>query len=178
MARFVFFVNEVSMASTYSGGLSSCMLEGAPNFHVLRTLLLSVRRLEGRKSPVELRVVLLCYITPFRCPRANRHHTNARTAVSVSNSAKMSAPFVVILFLAAFLPVDAFVIAPPWANAVSNPCSARSWQLIYWPQDGKCYPIFSQGPCPRSQELAFNDLTKLAECRCPKELLYWPATDR
>lgn len=96
----------------------------------------------------------------------------------------MSAALHTLLFLALaalraiIAPAGAFVIAPPWANAVSNPCSARSWQLIYWPKDGKCYPIFSQGPCPRSQELAYNDLTKAAECRCPKELLYWPATDR
>ena len=57
MARFVFFVNEVSMASTYSGGLSSCMLEGAPNFHVLRTLLLSVALKVGSRH---------CRVT--RCP--------------------------------------------------------------------------------------------------------------
>ena len=126
-----------------------------------------------------------------RCPRANRQHTDARSAVSVrsgttniSNSvvisnAKMAAAVVVPLAaLLSAVSVEAFVIAPPWANAVTNPCSARSWQLIYWPKDGKCYPIFSQGPCPRSQELGFNDLTKVAECRCPKELLYWPATDR
>ena len=123
----------------------------------------------------------------FRCPRAKRRHTNARTAVpvrsdtSITSGPRMSAALHILLMaalLATIVPAGAFVIAPPWANAVSNPCSARSWQLIHWPKDGKCYPIFSQGPCPRSQELAFNDITKAAECRCPKELLYWPATDR
>ena len=28
------------------------------------------------------------------------------------------------------------------------------------------------------QELGFNEITGAAECRCPKNLLYWPATDR
>ena len=73
---------------------------------------------------------------------------------------------------------ESFVIAPPWANQAANPCSATSWQLLYWPGDKKCYQIFEQGPCPRSQELAFNAINKRAECRCPKDLLYWPATDR
>ena len=40
--------------------------------------------------------------------------------------------------------VAGFVIAPPWANPQLNPCSATSWQLIHWPGDGVCYPIFSQ----------------------------------
>ena len=73
---------------------------------------------------------------------------------------------------------SSFVIAPPWANPQVNRCSRTSWQLILWPKDEKCYQIFEQGPCPRTQELAFNPITKLAECRCPKNLLYWPATDR
>lgn len=74
--------------------------------------------------------------------------------------------------------LSGFVIAPPWANPVVNPCSNKSWQLLYWPKDEKCYQIFEQGPCPRSQELAFNEINKSPECRCPKDLLYWPATDR
>ena len=48
-----------------------------------------------------------------------------------------------------------FVIAPPWANPLVNVCSKKSWQLIYWPQDEKCYQIFEQGPCPRSQVTPF-----------------------
>lgn len=71
-----------------------------------------------------------------------------------------------------------FVIAPPWANEATNPCSRESWQLIYWPPDGSCHQIFDRGPCPETQELAFNDLSLVAECRCPKGLLYWPETDR
>ena len=73
---------------------------------------------------------------------------------------------------------QAFVIAPPWANPEVNRCSRTSWQLIYWPDHDQCYQIFEQGPCPKSQELGFNGLTKRAECRCPKSLLYWPAADR
>jgi len=44
--------------------------------------------------------------------------------------------------------------------------------------DRQCYRIFEQGPCPHSQELAFNGVTGLAECRCPKSLLFWAATNR
>jgi len=71
-----------------------------------------------------------------------------------------------------------FVIAPPWANPVINPCSGTSWQLIYWPPDGRCYQIFEKGPCPDTQELAFHAVSKRATCRCPKNLRYWPETDR
>ena len=53
-----------------------------------------------------------------------------------------------------------FVIAPPWANPVINPCSGTSWQLIYWPPDGRCYQIFEKGPCPDTQELAFHAVSK------------------
>ena len=83
-------------------------------------------------------------------------------------------------FILLYLPptCHSFVIAPPWANPVVNKCSRTSWQLILWPPDGKCYQIFEQGPCSRTQELGFNPITKEAECRCPKNLLYWPATDR
>ena len=84
----------------------------------------------------------------------------------------------VLLFLCLLEAVQGFVIAPPWANPVINPCSEKSWQLIYWPQDGACYQIFEQGPCPDTQELAFHPTNKRAICRCPKNLLYWPATDR
>ena len=55
------------------------------------------------------------------------------------------------LFLLLGHSVSGFVIAPPWANPEVNKCSKKSWQLIYWPQDDKCYQIFEQGPCPRSQ---------------------------
>jgi len=84
------------------------------------------------------------------------------------------------LLLGLFWPsiAQGFVIAPPWANPLINPCSNKSWQLIYWPSDGQCYQIFEQGPCPDTQELAFHATNKLAVCRCPKNLLYWPATDR
>ena len=61
----------------------------------------------------------------------------------------------IYIFLSIFLhlgrSVSGFVIAPPWANPEVNRCSKKSWQLIYWPQDDKCYQIFEQGPCPRSQ---------------------------
>ena len=61
----------------------------------------------------------------------------------------------IYIFLSLFIilrhSVSGFVIAPPWANPEVNRCSKKSWQLIYWPQDDKCYQIFEQGPCPRSQ---------------------------
>ena len=63
--------------------------------------------------------------------------------------------FHVYVFLSCFLffghSISGFVIAPPWANPEVNRCSKKSWQLIYWPQDDRCYQIFEQGPCPRSQ---------------------------
>jgi hypothetical protein len=127
----------------------------------------------------------------FRCSWTPSPFATLPTNASVSSSSSISfvrkmpvhhrPPLSIVIALIAIScigSVSSFVIAPPWANAVSNPCSSRSWQLIHWPADGECYQIFSQGPCPRSQELAFNDITKLAECRCPKELLYWSATDR
>ena len=61
----------------------------------------------------------------------------------------------IYVFLSCFLffghSISSFVIAPPWANPEVNRCSKKSWQLIYWPQDDRCYQIFEQGPCPRSQ---------------------------
>ena len=67
------------------------------------------------------------------------------------------------LLLGLFWPsiAQGFVIAPPWANPLINPCSNKSWQLIYWPSDGQCYQIFEQGPCPDTQELAFHSTNKL-----------------
>ena len=67
------------------------------------------------------------------------------------------------LLLGLFWPsvAQGFVIAPPWANPLINPCSNKSWQLIYWPSDGQCYQIFEQGPCPDTQELAFHATNKL-----------------
>merc|ERR1712223_815495 len=73
----------------------------------------------------------------------------------------------------------AFVIAPPWADDNTNPCSESSWQLVFWPPTGKCYQIFSQGPCPPTQELGFSKDSQKPECRCPQTLpIHWPATDR
>jgi hypothetical protein len=68
----------------------------------------------------------------------------------------MMTALMTILFLLGF--AEGFVIAPPWANPTINPCSEQSWQLIYWPADGKCYSIFEQGPCPDTQELAFHSI--------------------
>ncbi|XP_015594948.1 uncharacterized protein LOC107267565 isoform X2 [Cephus cinctus] len=66
---------------------------------------------------------------------------------------------------------SAAIVPPPWANPSSNPCAAqpRGWQLLYWPDDGKCYKIFQIGPpCPETMELgpAAGGGT-VAECRCP-----------
>ena len=65
---------------------------------------------------------------------------------------------------------EGFVIAPPWANPVINPCSKKSWQLIFWPPDGQCYQIFEQGPCPDTQELAFHATNK--QVSKPNDRLY------
>ena len=72
---------------------------------------------------------------------------------------------------------EGFVIAPPWANPTINPCSNKSWQLIYWPPDGQCYQIFEQGPCPDTQELAFHAINKQvsqSKYRHGKLILDWP----
>ena len=90
----------------------------------------------------------------------------------------MSLPSVFLLLLLLPPPSSSFVIAPPWADPASNPCAHKSWQLLLWPEDGRCYRIFGRGPCPRTQELAFDEAAGRALCRCPKDLLYWPATDR
>nr|XP_012228873.1 PREDICTED: uncharacterized protein LOC105675942 [Linepithema humile] len=36
---------------------------------------------------------------------------------------------------------------------------------IYWPRDGKCYPRFSRGPCPRGELLVLGE-DGLAACSC------------
>ena len=72
-----------------------------------------------------------------------------------------------------------FVIAPPWADTNTNPCSSSSWQLVYWPPTRQCYQIFSRGPCPKTQELSYNPLTSTPECRCPGHLpLHWRDNDQ
>ena len=63
--------------------------------------------------------------------------------------------------------VVSHVIPPPWVDTVSNPCSRESWQLLYWPMDGKCYYIFQEGPCPKSYELTYNEEIRTAQCTCP-----------
>lgn len=68
------------------------------------------------------------------------------------------------------------VAPPPWANPMLNPCAnqPRGWQLLYWPDDGKCYKIFQKGyPCPEDMELSpeasgSGQQQKLnAQCKCP-----------
>jgi len=72
-----------------------------------------------------------------------------------------------------------FVIAPAWVNPARNPCSLSSWQLLYWPKDKQCYKIFTQGPCPDTQELAYHPLKQAPVCRCPQDLpLHWQPTDK
>jgi len=84
--------------------------------------------------------------------------------------------YVLILLLE---PGSGFVIAPPWANPVRNPCSSSSWQLVFWPPNLQCYKIFSQGPCPETQELGFSSQDKVPVCRCPQNLpLLWEPTGK
>jgi len=77
------------------------------------------------------------------------------------------------------LQASSFVIAPAWADANKNPCSSRSWQLVYWPPNQQCYKIFTRGPCPATQELTFQADRQSAVCRCPENLpLLWKETER
>ena len=74
---------------------------------------------------------------------------------------------------------SAYVIAPPWADAKKNPCSARSWQLVFWPPNQQCYKIFTRGPCPATQELSYQSDSQVAACRCPENLpMLWKETER
>ncbi|XP_025200849.1 uncharacterized protein LOC112598550 [Melanaphis sacchari] len=64
------------------------------------------------------------------------------------------------------------VLPPPWADPSQNPCAAEpsgGWQLLYWPDDKKCYRIFQRGyPCPETMELVPRpDRKGSAECACP-----------
>ncbi|VVC35424.1 Domain of unknown function DUF4789 [Cinara cedri] len=64
------------------------------------------------------------------------------------------------------------VLPPPWADPSQNPCAAEpsgGWQLLYWPEDKKCYRIFQRGyPCPETMELVPRpDRKGSAECACP-----------
>ncbi|XP_050543701.1 uncharacterized protein LOC126906845 [Daktulosphaira vitifoliae] len=67
---------------------------------------------------------------------------------------------------------SAAVLPPPWANPSQNPCALEpsgGWQLLYWPEDKKCYRIFQRGyPCPETMELVPRpDRKGSAECACP-----------
>ena len=61
---------------------------------------------------------------------------------------------VLAVLLPRWPPAAAFVIAPPWADPATNPCSEASWQLVFWPDTQSCYQIFSRGPCPATQVAA------------------------
>jgi hypothetical protein len=65
------------------------------------------------------------------------------------------------------------IIPPPWVDFARNPCAKESWQLLYWPADGKCYRIFQQGPCRDTFELVFDARSGAAECRCPHQHVMW-----
>ena len=45
-------------------------------------------------------------------------------------------------------------------------------EKIFWPGDGNCYPLLTQGPCPRGAWLVLNntedgDMVVCRERRCP-----------
>ena len=109
------------------------------------------------------------------------HKKNGWVLTSSLLTSKMASEAAIHLGLLILLKaVQGFVIAPPWANPVINPCSEKSWQLIYWPQDGACYQIFEQGPCPDTQELAFHPTNKRVSFNtvqssifCPKNLFFF-----
>ncbi|XP_065568229.1 uncharacterized protein LOC136032052 [Artemia franciscana] len=69
--------------------------------------------------------------------------------------------------------VRSTIIPPLWADPQINPCADYSWQYLFWPEDGQCYPIFRRGPCPETLELAFDSHNKRSYCRCPRGLVLW-----
>lgn len=74
-----------------------------------------------------------------------------------------------VFLLMSILQVEGAVVPPPWADPGNNPCASQpgGWQLLYWPEDGKCYKIFQKGyPCPETMELT-PGVNMTAECRCP-----------
>ncbi|XP_073976144.1 uncharacterized protein isoform X2 [Rhodnius prolixus] len=59
---------------------------------------------------------------------------------------------------------------PLWSDPRQNPCAQEpgGWELIFWPEDGKCYRLFRQGPCPQSMELVpGHGPGAPPQCRCP-----------
>ncbi|XP_047498500.1 uncharacterized protein LOC125045335 [Penaeus chinensis] len=68
------------------------------------------------------------------------------------------------------------VIPPRWVNHTLNPCAAKSWQLLYWPEDGSCHRIFTQGPCGDSQEFYYDPVAGSGACRCPRAKILYPPT--
>ncbi|XP_076057395.1 uncharacterized protein LOC143034930 [Oratosquilla oratoria] len=73
-----------------------------------------------------------------------------------------------------FSQVRGSIIPPQWANVTLNPCAQNSWQKLYWPPDQKCYKIFSQGPCEKTQEFYFDNRRAAGACRCPRGSLRAP----
>lgn len=55
---------------------------------------------------------------------------------------KTEIKFVWLISLAAL--TRCAIVPPPWADPTKNPCAnqPRGWQLVYWPDDGKCYKIY------------------------------------
>ncbi|XP_014260557.1 uncharacterized protein LOC106673101 [Cimex lectularius] len=73
------------------------------------------------------------------------------------------------LFLLSAATVSSTVLVPPWGDPTQNPCALKpnGWQLLYWPEDEKCYKIFQKGyPCSETMELVPGKGGK-AECQCP-----------
>ena len=89
----------------------------------------------------------------------NRDRRKKEYWKNISTSCVLNVFIFVLSFVFLGHSATGFVIAPPWANPEVNICSKKSWQLIYWPKDDKCYQIFEQGPCPRSQVISLFDLT-------------------
>ena len=65
------------------------------------------------------------------------------TVTDTADNAVATMPSLLLVLLNAQLGLS-FVIAPPWADQDSNPCSKNSWQLVYWPPTKLCYQIFSR----------------------------------
>ena len=120
-------------------------------------------------------------------PAASSSTVGSRTlkwCVSVAEwhsdyAVEMALPFVTLLIgITIGSGVRAVVIAPPWGNVQVNPCASVSWQYLMWIPDGKCYPIFKQGPCPPTHELVFDAEEQVAKCQCPSDRVFWQEDQR
>ena len=83
------------------------------------------------------------HVKPGPERRDSVNHVTVRLRTETAEDADRTMPSLLLVLLKAQLGLS-FVIAPPWADQDSNPCSKNSWQLVYWPPTKLCYQIFSR----------------------------------